>query len=343
MVRSLCLAILLASCGGKKPPQEIQEVSLGVTLKDDYPKFLSEWGLFDNMTDFISPSRDAFLYEINSPLFSDYAHKARFIRLPENSKIGYDANEVLDFPDESILVKHFYYPKDFNAPEQNLKILETRLLIKKEDEWDAIVYQWNDEQTEAERLVLGAEVPVEWTDQHGELQRINYSIPSQPQCKSCHEFNGKLVSIGPTIRQLNRGEQLSSWSARGLIDLPSEELPRLADYENESEILDSRARAWLEINCAHCHRKEGPAKNTGLYLLASEKEPYRLGVNKPPVAAGRGSANLKFGIVPGNPNESILVHRIETMEPGEMMPELGRKMQHVEGIALIRKWIEEMN
>jgi len=281
-------------------------------------------------------------YTLNAPLFSDYAHKKRFIRLPKGTRMGYQATEPFDFPEGTVLVKNFYYPSDFRKPEGRRRILETRLLVKKEDAWKALVYQWNEAQTEAERVLTGAEVPVEWRDEHGTLQRIQYSIPSQPQCKSCHDFNGKMTPIGPTARQLHTNEQLDQWHAEGLLESLPVKRPRLADYRNEQEALNARARAWLEINCAHCHRKEGPAKNSGLYLLASQKDPYRLGVKKAPIAAGRGSGGHKYGIMPGQPDQSILVHRIESLEPGEMMPELGRKMTHEEGVALIRQWIEQM-
>ena len=92
----------------------------------------------------------------------------------------------------------------------------------------------------------------------------------------------------------------------------------------------------------HCHRADGPAKNSGLYLLASENDPSRLGVGKAPVAAGKGSGGLLYGIVPGKPDESILQYRIESVHPGVMMPELGRSITHEEGVALVRQWIKEM-
>lgn len=336
------IVLLAAACSTPQKQQEIEVVSMGATLNDSYPNKLSEWSLFEDMSDFMSPSEGTFLYTINSPLFTDYAQKARFIKLPSGAKMGYSPNEVLDFPDGSLLVKHFYYPADFIKPQEQKRILETRLLINKQGEWDAIVYQWNQEQTDADRLVLGGQVPIEWTDVHGELQRVNYTIPSQPQCKSCHEINGKMTPIGPSVRQLNRDNQLQTWARKGLLELPGDDLPKLIDYQDLNQTLAQRARAWLEINCAHCHRREGPAKNTGLYLLASEEESYRVGVKKPPVAAGKGSGDLKYSIVPGRPDESILVHRIASLEPGEMMPELGRKMNHEEGIQLIKQWIQEM-
>ena len=94
---------------------------------------------------------------------------------------------------------------------------------------------------------------------------------------------------------------------------------------------------------AHCHRREGSAKNSGLYLLASEKDPARLGIGKAPVAAGKGSGGLRYDLVPGHPETSILMFRIQSEDPGIMMPELGRRIVHSEGIELIREWILRMN
>jgi uncharacterized repeat protein (TIGR03806 family) len=336
-------AILLIGCSApSKKPIEIEEVSLGVEQVEDYPKLLSDWNLFESPMKALNPSEEVMSYDINSPLFSDYAFKKRFIRLPEGKIIKYDSVEVLNFLVGTILIKNFYYPTDYNQPEGNKRILETRLLIHEEKEWKAIVYEWNEGQTDANRLILGNEIPIEWKDNQGNLQRINYSIPSQPQCKSCHDFNGDLKPIGPTARQLNKDDQLQSWMEKGKLERIENDLPKLVSYTNENELLNLRARAWLEVNCAHCHRREGPAKNSGLYLLASQNDAYKIGVNKSPVAAGRGSGGLKYGIVPGNPDQSILVHRIESLELGEMMPELGRKMVHQEGVELVRKWIEEM-
>jgi hypothetical protein len=120
------------------------------------------------------------------------------------------------------------------------------------------------------------------------------------------------------------------------------QVPQLVSYEDEHISIDQRARAWLEINCAHCHRAEGPAKNSGLHLMADEKDRAKLGVGKAPVAAGKGSGGLLYDIVPGKPDESILQFRIESVHPGIMMPELGRTITHVEGVELVRKWISEM-
>jgi hypothetical protein len=118
--------------------------------------------------------------------------------------------------------------------------------------------------------------------------------------------------------------------------------PKIPDYTDTSLPTDERARAYLDINCAHCHRPEGPAKNSALNLLASEKNPIAYGVMKTPIAAGIGSGGLKFDIVPGKPDQSILHYRMHSLEPGVAMPELGRMMSHTEGLALITDWINGM-
>ena len=345
------VVLVLGQCGAKKQevPVVLEEIVLEGNAVSLGPERLSEWGLFDGELKALRPGKSVKSYEISTPLFTDYAYKARFMQLPEGEAATYHDSEVFEFPKASILVKNFYYPTDFSKPEGERRILETRLLIHEEESWKALTYVWNDEQTEAFLEIAGKSIPVSWTDGEGVLQHINYAVPNLNQCKSCHELNGRFTPIGPTARQLNRksshGEnQLAHWASVGLLaGLPEHAIPSLPMWEESSSgTLDERARAWLEVNCAHCHRKEGPAKNTGLYLLTSETDDYRLGIMKTPVAAGRGSANLKFGIVPGQPDASILVHRIKSLDPGVMMPELGRKLIHKEGVALVEQWIREM-
>jgi hypothetical protein len=63
---------------------------------------------------------------------------------------------------------------------------------------------------------------------------------------------------------------------------------------------------------------------------------------KASIAAGAGTGGRPYDIVPGAPEKSIFVYRMETTKPGHMMPELGRSVSHEEGVALISAWIAEM-
>lgn len=345
---------VLVSCQQTKPTQieipvsrgsdqtiseQVQYASLGFTKLSDY-KFFK--GNLANLT----PTENILPYDLNTPLFSDYAKKKRFIYLPKGEKIGYKEKEVLDFPIGTILIKNFYYSGDQLNTSAD-KILETRLLIHETEGWKALPYIWNTEQTEAYLEIIGGMIPISLASK-GELR---YNVPDMNQCKSCHDKDGQMTPIGPSIRQLNRVHasdasginQLTKMDELKWLELPDEELPKLAQWNKaESGSLNERARAYLDINCAHCHNDQGPAKNSGLNLTIHETDPYRLGVNKKPVAAGRGSGHHKYGIVSGEPEASILVHRMQTTEPGTMMPELGRSVPHDEGIALIKEWISNM-
>lgn len=323
------------------PTDEIGNIGL--------PK-LSDYGFFKAPMNRLSPADSLIPYNLNSALFSDYAFKKRFIKIPEGEFATYDPKEVFDFPKATILVKNFYYPRDFSNPEENWRIIETRLLIHEADGWKPLTYIWNDEQSEAFLDVVGKTVDVSWKHPNGSLKNIKYSIPNQNQCKSCHMKDGQVEPIGLSARQMNRpsedGNQnqleflRSIQMLKGMPELSS--IPRLADYSDASQSVDARARGWLEVNCAHCHRPEGPAKNSGLHLMAAIDNPMKIGVGKAPVAAGKGSGGLTYDIVPGQPEKSILFFRITSSDPGIMMPELGRSIIHQEGVDLIRQWIKEM-
>jgi len=344
----------MISCEPKK--QEIvvlPEQEVAIDLSAIGKAKLSDYEFFVGPLKDLSPAPDVTPYSLNSSLFTDYAYKKRFVKIPQGSKVNYHPDEVFDFPVGTVLIKNFYYPADFKKPTENLRILETRLLINEAGVWKALPYIWNDEQTEAHLNVAGKNLDVTWTHYNGEVKNINYAVPNMNQCKGCHLKGDKVMPIGPSARQLNGDydfesgteNQLAHWQNLNLINgLPAtNQIPKLVNYEEDHELIDARARAWLEINCAHCHRADGPAKNSGLHLLAREKDPAKLGVGKAPVAAGKGSGGLLYGIVPGKPDESILQFRIESVHPGIMMPELGRSIVHKEGVELVRKWIKEMS
>lgn len=348
----LILSLLSFCCqNNKQVPPVVREEELYTNAIGNIglPK-LSDYGFFKTPMNQLSHTDSLIPYNLNSALFSDYAFKKRFIKIPKGKFATYDPLEAFEFPKGTILIKNFYYPLHFSKPEENWRIIETRLLINEEKGWKPLTYIWNEQQSEAFLDVVGKNVDVSWNHLDGSVKNINYSIPNQNQCKSCHMNDGQVMPIGPTARQLNRPSengkqnQLQFFSSvnklKGLPEISS--IPKLADYNDPSQSTAARARGWLEVNCAHCHRPEGPAKASGLHLMASIDNPMKLGVGKAPVAAGKGSGGLIYDIVPGQPEKSILFYRITSSDPGIMMPELGRSILHQEGIDLIRQWIKEM-
>ncbi len=117
-----------------------------------------------------------------------------------------------------------------------------------------------------------------------------------------------------------------------------------ADWELPSATLESRARAYLDVNCGHCHNPGGAAANTTLFLDAAEDQSsLHYGLCKRPIAAGRATGGRLVDIMPGEPDHSIMLYRISSTEPGVMMPEIGRGAAHAEGIALIRAWVASLS
>jgi uncharacterized repeat protein (TIGR03806 family) len=291
-------------------------------------------------------------YALNTPLFSDYAEKFRFLYLPPGAKARYRAEGVLDLPVGATLVKTFAYPADLRRPAENVRYLETRLLIHRREGWVALAYVWNAEQTEAVLKRAGARLDATFVDAQGRTRRVDYAVPNQNQCKECHQLDKTLQPIGPKARNLNGTyayaegpeNQLARWTRLGLLEgAPKPEAaPRTARWDDPKAPLDARARAYLDANCAHCHNPRAVASNSGLFLNIEETRPAALGVGKAPVAAGRGSGGLRVGIQPGDPDASILAYRMASTEPGVMMPELGRSLTHEEGLALIRQYIAGM-
>jgi uncharacterized repeat protein (TIGR03806 family) len=314
---------------------------------------LSQYGLFTGDPAAQQPAPGVIPYDLNSALFSDYAEKFRFIKLPAGSNATYEPDGVFEFPVGTIIAKTFAYPHDARDPSKGRRLIETRILKHDPDGWVGLPYVWNEAQSEATLDVAGDTVNVSWVHADGEPRSNNYIIPNSNQCKGCHKAGETMLPIGPKARHLNRDfdydsgkdNQLAHWTRLGVLSGAPDpnEAPRLPVWEDpKSGTLDARARAWLEINCAHCHNPEGPARNSGLDLLAAQRNPTSFGVNKPPVAAGIGSGGLAYDIVPGQPDQSILAYRIASTHPGVMMPELGKRLVHKEGVALVREWIATM-
>ncbi len=318
-------------------------------------KLLSDYGLFLDPSARI-PDKQLYQYELNNPLFTDYAEKIRYIYIPKGK--GWAEMESFDqplkFPVGTVLVKTFAYPLSFESPGQEIRFIETRLLIHKEKGWKAYPYVWNEEQTEAILKVAGKrlEIPVIWSD--GKQGVIQYVVPNMNQCKGCHASSDKkLIPIGPKIRNLNTAklksgsDQIEELKKIGYLsfDLPSsDDLPKAPDpFDAKNAPLFERARSYLDGNCAHCHSPGKPADTSGLYLNFEEEREIHWGVNKPPVAAGRGAGGLRVAIEPGKPDHSILYYRMNSVDPGVMMPELGRSLIHKEGLALIEEFIKSLD
>jgi uncharacterized repeat protein (TIGR03806 family) len=325
----------------------------------EIPTNLSGYGLFVGGPDgkgHLTPTAGTVPYELSAVLFSDYALKARTVTIPPGSKAAYRPEGVLDFPVGTIFSKTFSFAADLRQPEVGVRVVETRILIHQPSGWEAYPYLWNDAQTEATLVPGGRVVPISLVDLQGATQSFEYLVPSRNQCQQCHHLlddNDKQVMtpIGPKARYLNRTafiagadqNQLTYFASAGLLDGLPADPPRAPNpFDPAAADLESRARAYLDINCAHCHNTRGTAGTTSrLFLQHDTTDRFALGVCKRPGSAG-GSLGGEFDILPGDHAHSILWHRIDTTESGKMMPQIGRALAHAEGSRLIADWIDAM-
>lgn len=331
----------------------LMSIDSEINSEFNYPEKLSDFALFKGKIEDQIPSEDVLPYRLNSPLFSDYAHKLRFVKIPKGTQVSFNSDSVFQFPVGTIIAKTFYYKNDERVEAKGRRLMETRILIHEAKGWKALPYIWNKEQNEAILEVAGGGDLVSWIDEQGKKQSFDYVVPNMNQCKGCHERQGIMTPIGPSARQLNgdlayengtHENQLAHWKNKNVLsNLPElSAVPKMPSYSDLNAPLDLRAKAYLDINCAHCHNPVGPAQSSGLFLHWNNSNKTSYGFMKTPVAAGRGSGNLSYDIVPGKPEESILAYRMHSQDPGVMMPELGRRLSHKEGIDLIKNWIKSL-
>lgn len=359
----LLIALALSACApGPLTPRFIA---------DGMPEKLSDWGVIGVRQGRLVLADGVQPYELNTPLFSDYAGKLRTVWMPKGQPATWKADAAFDFPVGTVVTKTFYYPKgpdgtllpgdDLRLSEtgaaldlSKVRLVETRVLVRRAGGWEAFPYAWNDAQTSATLKRIGAAIPMTLT-RPGRSNRFIYEVPNVNQCAGCHATDHAakaLLPIGLKSRHLDHDVTLAGARFNQLDRLvlvgylrglpPAAARVRAPDWRDETVPLEPRARAWLDINCGHCHSPKGPADTSGLYLDAASPAGASLGLCKPPVAAGQGTGGFSHDIDPGKPDTSILIYRTGSTDPGAMMPELGRALAHDEGLALLRRLIAAM-
>lgn len=288
---------------------------------------LSQLNLFlGNMAD-LNLSTNVFKYDLIAPLFTDYAHKLRIIALPQGEAMQYDGEGFPIFPNGTVLAKTFYYNNDETNLTLGRKIIETRVLIRESNVWAIGNYVWNDAQTDAILDENEHTIPISWVNEAGEAMSTNYVVPAANDCTKCHDNAGNVVAIGPKIRNMNFDvdgvNQLQKFIDAGhLTDAPSvDAIVALPNWQDESLSLESRSRAYFDINCAHCHSPGGFCEVQSTLDLRFEVD-----FNDTKIFERKGSIDF----------------RMSAYSPGISMPFIGTTMVHTEGYALIKEYLDTL-
>ncbi len=337
-------------------PEAGADAATGVTPAPEGAPYttLAEWHLFKDPVK-QEPMDRLLPYQVNSELFADYAYKRRFVYVPPGEHIGYEKTDKWRFPVGTILVKTFSYLTDPHDPSKGERLLETRLLVHESAGWAPHTYVWDEAQKTATLEGTGDIIPVHFVDPSGQARDSQYVVPTENECRECHGKAPLTNTLGGRTRQLDRAHdygqgpenQIDYMTSLGLFDTtpdPTGTRERLVDPLGTAPI-DLRVRSYFDGNCGHCHQP-GNAEGSlsGFWLDYASTDPAtnpssHWGICKQPTSAGGATCGRLLDVVPGAPDESILLCRLEATSPRVRMPPVGRTLVHEEGVAMLREWV----
>ena len=323
----LILAVII-SCSKEEFNRDFEIPDFNFLKTVVFEDSLSSYEIFDGTPSYLTPTEDFELLQLSSVLFTDYSHKQRLVKIPAGTQMTKSGDETIDFPNGTILTKTFFYYSDDRDTTLGKKIIETRLEIKKNDVWNIATYIWNQNQTDAILELDGLDTPVSWIDENGISRSTIYHIPTENECMTCHQANSKMTPLGPTLLNLNRNVERNGSTLNQLTHLQNvgmlnnfsvNKISQMVDYNDFNAPLEERGRAYLAMNCAHCH-------NPNSWERSAERE---------------------FDFRYETPfNEAGILYeedKIERALQDREMPLIGTTMLDEEGISLIIEYIESLS
>jgi uncharacterized repeat protein (TIGR03806 family) len=313
-----------------------------------FPTLLSQTGLFRSTTKGqVEPA--VIPYSINAPSWNDGAQAEHDLAVPGTSQVGFDPGRGWTFPDGTALVQTLSIGRE-PAQTASRSRVETRVLLRQQGEWAGYSYRWNAEQTDATLVSKDgqdAELAPEGPPAEQGGARPKWRFPSRAECMACHSRAGGFV-LGVTGSQLNRDHdyggvvdnQLRALDHIGFFTGPLPKSPpdldRLVDPVDATQDLERRARAYLHVNCSACHVEAGGGNAKMELALSTTREKMNLlGARPQHDTFGIGNAML---IAPGDPDRSVLLHRLSRRGRGQMPPLMSNRVDEA-AVRLFRDWI----
>lgn len=328
---------------------------------DSAPQLLSETGAFQDLQT-LTPSPGVIPYDLIESFWSDGAEKKRWLVIPNDGthdtpqeKISFSEDGDWEFPTGSVIIKHFEMPIDELNPSVT-KRLETRFSVKASSgNFYFLTYKWNSAQTDAVLLETRLDENIEITTANGSIRNQTWTYPGVQDCISCHNPATK-GTLGTRTRYMNSdltypttgltANQLVTLSHLGILDEPIDDNTVLGyqtykALDDTSANLDDKARSYLDLNCAYCHRPGGTGERAQFDLRLSnnlvETGLMYAGINTP-----LGIPGEKI-VVGGDASKSILYHRTESIDPTIAMPPIAKNVVDQKGVDLIFEWINQLD
>ncbi|MCB1095667.1 MAG: VCBS repeat-containing protein, partial [Verrucomicrobiae bacterium] len=318
------------------------------------PPLLSQVGAFTNLAT-LTPHPGLVPYAVNTPLWSDGALKSRWIAVPNDGtrdsigeRVTFSATAPWGFPAGTVAVKHFEIPVSQLDPLQ-IRRLETRFIVViPSGDFYGVTYRWREDGTDADLLPGAASDPLQIELADGSQTTQTWNYPSRQDCRGCHNPSSG-VFLGLRTHQLHGlftypGEaaaenQLLAWNAAGLLtpsfdpaELPG--FPKAAAIDDPSASVETRARSYLDSNCANCHH---PGFLSTGFDLRFTQPLASLNVINGSVLYDLGIEDARV-IAPASLERSILYQRMNT-DGIHRMPPIGRNVIDAEAVSVIGQWI----
>ena len=316
-------------------------------VNNAFPKTLSATGLFASVKE-QRPQPGVLPYEVNAAMWQDGASASRYVALPGNSAAtmfpkgkpipgNVDWRKFrIHFPEDAVLARTLTLHE---------KPVETQLLHFDGVDWNPYSFAWRDDGSDADL------VPAEGTEKEFTInkQKETWQYHSRSQCMSCHNHSVEYI-LGFSPEQMNRKDQLIRFTQNRLIQRRDDDnnlqpafdadslkdKPKLAEPFNDKEPLEARARAYLHVNCGHCH-SDGGGGSVELRLHIGKSLADMKARDVRPQRGDFGLPDARL-IKPGDPYASTLYYRMAKFGK-DRMPHLGAELPDEAGLALIEKWI----
>ena len=345
-----------------KTIQRLVEDSAAIT-EPAPPATLSATNCFVDLKT-LTPAAGVLPYEVNAPLWSDGADKARFIVLPNASggpaappkpaplQLAADDLDVATAPVGTLVLKHFALGNVAVGQPGSVPV-ETRVMRRDADGWIFLTYRWRADGSDADIVYAGADVPVALANGGSQI----WPLPSVDACRSCHQGPKGAGLLGLSAAQLNRqavfagnsANQLAAWAAGGALlgyagdpnkhkaFPPQQLLPNTTDPLS----VQTHARTWLHVQCASCHRPGGSSQ-AGIDLRFGTAMSATGACNVSPSFGDLGLTAAKI-VATGAPASSVLLARIQA-NPGSaaFMPQLGVTLAQKQAATLLTTWISQL-
>ena len=327
----------------------------------EFPRALSQTGLFASTKDH-QPASGVIPYSINASLWSDHAEAERFLALPDDLRILVDEKGSWKLPDRSVLARTISIELERGQPATRRR-LETQILHREGGTWRPYTYVWNEAQTDATLAdASGTTRALTIRDDRapGGVRSQSYRVHSRAECILCHNpwvesqtttFGRQSASpLGFDPSQLDRDHdyggggrvdnQLRTFEHIGLFSRPLSVKPsKMVDPYDATADLTARARAYLQVNCSHCHQfNAGGTANILLSRVLPLEQTRTVDVR--PIQGGFGISGAKI-IAPGDPEGSVLYYRIAKLGGGRM-PRLGSQVVDERALGLFHDWIAQL-